>query len=181
METAVADFLVTFENWLPLVNFDNDECIRRQWVELFLKKWASKLREARENGRRGNKRLATDLGERSGSKVSSNRRELPNPKFTVMIHWVSNGKDMVLAPKHLQALYTDVRHWEELVDFIDKNGGPKEPYILTSMLPVYLGAGRIGRRVYGNIQTWANDQRPDIWPYFVQLLPFKCFHVETWT
>jgi hypothetical protein len=25
----------------------------------------------------------------------------------------------------------DVRHWEELVDFIDKNGGSKEPYILT--------------------------------------------------
>jgi hypothetical protein len=35
---------------------------------------------------------------------------------------------MVLAPKQLQASYTDVRHWEELVDFIDKNGGPKEPY-----------------------------------------------------
>jgi len=50
-----------------------------------------------------------------------------------MIHWVSNGKDMVLAPKQLQASYTDVRHWEELVDFIDKTGRPKEPYILRSM------------------------------------------------
>jgi len=40
---------------------------------------------------------------------------------------------MVLALKQLQASYTDVRHWEELVDFIDKNGSPKEPYILTSM------------------------------------------------
>jgi len=26
-----------------------------------------------------------------------------------------------------------VRHWKELVDFIDKNRGPKEPYILTLM------------------------------------------------
>jgi len=50
-----------------------------------------------------------------------------------MIHWVSNGKDMVLAPKQLQASYTDVRRCEELVDFIDKNGGPKEEFILTSM------------------------------------------------
>jgi hypothetical protein len=27
-------------------------------------------------------------------------------------------------------MYTDVRHWEEIVDFVDKNGGPKESYIL---------------------------------------------------
>jgi len=26
-----------------------------------------------------------------------------------------------------------VRHWEELNDIIDKNGGPKEPYIMKSM------------------------------------------------
>jgi len=40
---------------------------------------------------------------------------------------------MVLSPKQLQASYTDVRHWDVLVDFIDKNGGPKEPYIPRSM------------------------------------------------
>ena len=40
---------------------------------------------------------------------------------------------MVLAPKQLQASYTDVRHSELPLDFIDKNGGQKEPYILTSM------------------------------------------------
>jgi len=74
-----------------------------------------------------------DLGECGGTKARSNLRELPNTMFTVMIHWVSNGKDMVLAPKQLQASYTDVRCWEELVDFIDKNGGQKESYILTSM------------------------------------------------
>jgi len=43
-ETAVADFLATFETWLPLVNFDNAEWIRQQWVEMFLKKCASEIR-----------------------------------------------------------------------------------------------------------------------------------------
>jgi hypothetical protein len=40
---------------------------------------------------------------------------------------------MVLALKQLQASYTDVRHWEEFVDFFNQNGGPKEPYIVTSI------------------------------------------------
>ena len=34
-EMAVADFLVTFEKWLPLENFDNAEWIWQQWVEIF--------------------------------------------------------------------------------------------------------------------------------------------------
>jgi len=101
---------------------------------MFLKKSTSEIHEARKKGRRGNKRLETDLGERAGNKARSNLPELPDTMFTVMIHWVSNGKDMVLAHKQLQASYTDVTHWEELVDFINKNGGPNEPYILTSML-----------------------------------------------
>ena len=131
--TAVADFLATFETWLPLVNFDNADWIRWQHVEMFLKKCVCKIREARKKGRQRNKRPATDLGERVGTQVRSNLPEVPNTTFTVMICWVSNGKDMVLAPKQLQASYTDVRHWEELGDFIDQNGGPKEPYILRSM------------------------------------------------
>ena len=54
-EMAVAEFLVSFETWLPLENFDNAEWIRQQWVRMFLKKCASKVREARKKGRRGNK------------------------------------------------------------------------------------------------------------------------------
>jgi len=50
----------------------------------------------------------------------------------VVICRVSNVKDIVLSPNQLQAAYTDVRHWEELIDFINKNGRPKEPYTLTS-------------------------------------------------
>jgi len=74
-----------------------------------------------------------DLGECACQQAKINLRELPNIMFMVVIRWVSNGKDMVLSPKQLQASYTDVRHWEELIDFIDKNGGPQEPYILTLM------------------------------------------------
>ena len=60
---VVADFLDTFTTWLPLENLDNAEWIRRQWVEMILKKCASEDREARKKGRRGNKRPATDLRE----------------------------------------------------------------------------------------------------------------------
>jgi len=132
-ETAVTDFVATFENWLPLVNFDIAEWIRWQWVEMFSKKCASEIQEARKKGRCGNRRPATDLGEHEGKKERFNLPELTNTTFTVMIHWVSNGKDMGLALNQLQASCTDVRHWEELVNFIDKNGGPKEPSFLTSM------------------------------------------------
>jgi len=125
--TAVADFLETFETRLPLDNFDNAERIRRQWVDMFLKKCASKIREARKKGRRGNKRPATDLGERASKMARSNLPELPITTFMVVISGVSNGKDIVLSPNQLQAAYTDVRHWEELIGLINKNGCPKEP------------------------------------------------------
>jgi hypothetical protein len=45
---AVADCLETFEKWLPLENFDNAEWIRRQWVEIFLKKCGSEISEGRK-------------------------------------------------------------------------------------------------------------------------------------
>jgi hypothetical protein len=38
---------------------------------------------------------------------------------------------LTLSPNLLQAAYTDVRNWEELIDFINKHGCPKEPYTLT--------------------------------------------------
>jgi len=52
-ETAVAEFLETFETWLPLENFNNAQWIRRQWVQMFLKKCASEVQEVRKKGRRG--------------------------------------------------------------------------------------------------------------------------------
>jgi len=47
-EMAVADFLETFETWLPLDNLDSAEWIRRQWVEMFLNKCGSEFQEARK-------------------------------------------------------------------------------------------------------------------------------------
>jgi len=132
-ETAVADFLETFETWLLLENFDNAQWIRRQWVEMFLKKCASEVREARKKGRRGNKRPATDLGERAGKKARGNLPELPNTTFMVVIRRVPNGDNDQTSSMQLQASYTDVRHWEELIDFIEQSCSPKEPYSLTAI------------------------------------------------
>jgi len=97
-ETAVGDFWKTFESLLPLDNFDNAEWIRRQWVEMFLKKCASEIREARKKGRRGNNRPVTDLGECASNTAKSNLPELPNTMFMVVICCVSNGNDIVLSP-----------------------------------------------------------------------------------
>jgi len=132
-ETAVAVFLETFEKWLPLENFDNAEWIRRQCVEMFLKTCASGVREARKKGRRGNKRPVTDLGERAGKKVRGNVPELPNETFMVVIRRMPNGNNDPTSSMQFQASYTDVRHWEELIDFIENNCGPKEPYCLTAL------------------------------------------------
>jgi len=85
LETAVAYFLETLETWLPLDNCDNAESIRHQWVEIFLKKSASEIWEEKKKGRRGNKRTATDLGESLSKKARSNRPELPNTTFIVVI------------------------------------------------------------------------------------------------
>jgi len=133
-ETVAADFLKTFGNWPPLFNFDNAESNRRQWMEMFLKKCSSDIREERKKVRRGSKSPGIDLGMRASKQATSTLPELPNSAFMDAFGSVSNRKDMVLTPKWLQASYTDLRHWEELIDFIDENRGPKEPYIMTSML-----------------------------------------------
>jgi len=132
-DMAVADFLKTFEKWLPLENFDNAKWIWRQWVEIFLKKCASEVGEARKKGRQGNKQPATDLGELVGKQERGNVRGLPNTTFMVEIRRVPNGNNDPTSSMQLPALYTDVKHWEELIDFIEKNCGPKEPYCLTAL------------------------------------------------
>jgi len=61
-ETAVVDFLSTFQNRLVLDHFDNDEWSSRQWVEMFVKRCACEVLEACQKEWQGSKRLATDLG-----------------------------------------------------------------------------------------------------------------------
>jgi len=62
----------------------------------------------------------------------NNLPEWPNTTFMVVICQVSNGNDIVQSRNQLKAWYTDVRYNEELIDFIDKNRCPEEPYILPS-------------------------------------------------
>ena len=100
---------------------------------MFPKNCASKVREARNKGRRGNKRLATDLGERARNTARGNVPVLPNTTFLVVICQVPNCNNDPTSSMQLQASYTDVKHWEELIDFIEKNCGPKEPYCLTAL------------------------------------------------
>jgi len=69
--------------------------------------------------------------------------------FMVMIQWVLNGTGMVLAAKQLHTSYTDVRHWEELVDFIDKNGCPKEQFISPSLFQCTLEQDKLKEEYMG--------------------------------
>jgi hypothetical protein len=59
--------------------------------------------------------------------------ELPNTTFMVVIRRMLNGNNDPTSSMYFQALYTHVRHWEELIDFIKKNCGPKVPYCLTAL------------------------------------------------
>ena len=108
-------------------NVDHAEKIRHPLVEIFLKKCASEVREARQRGRRGNKQPATDLGKRVGRIARGNVPELPNTTFIVVIGQVPNGNNDQTSSIQLHASYTDVGHWEQLIGFIEKNGSPKEP------------------------------------------------------
>ena len=46
LEVAVSDFIQTYEQWLPLNEFDNCECTRYLWISAFLIKQASAIRSA---------------------------------------------------------------------------------------------------------------------------------------
>jgi len=98
---------------------------------MIFKKCESKAREARNKIRRGNKRPATDFGEHAGKTARGNLPELPNTTFMVVIRRVPNGNKDQTCSMELQASYTDVRHWEELIDFIKQNCSLKEPFCLT--------------------------------------------------
>jgi len=120
-----------------------------------LEKCWSKIREARKKGRWGNKWPATNLRERTRKKVRSNLLELPNTTFMVLICRVSNGNNIILSPNQLQAMYTDVRHWEELINFINKNRCPTEPYILTSKFKCTLEEAELDKEYMG---FYTNEQ-----------------------
>jgi hypothetical protein len=93
-----------------------------------------------------------DLGQHASNKATSNYPELPNTMFIIVICRVANGNDIVLSPNQLQATYTDVRHWEELIDVINKNGQPKAPYTLTSRFKCTLQKDELNKEYTGLYQ-----------------------------
>jgi len=73
----------------------------------------------------------------------------------VVICRVSNGNYIVLSPNQLQASYTDVRHWDELIDFINKYGRPTVPYILRSKFKCTLEQAELDEEYMG---SYTNEQ-----------------------
>ena len=100
---------------------------------MFLKKCAIEVWEANKKGRRRNKRPAMDLVKHASKTETGNLPELPNTSFMVVIRRVPNGDNDQTSSMQLQALYTDARHWGELIDFIEKSCSPKEPHPLTAL------------------------------------------------
>jgi hypothetical protein len=50
----------------------------------------------------------------------------------------------------LQALYSDVRDWEELVDLIEQNCSPKEPFSLTAIYKCNLTQDEVDQEYMGS-------------------------------
>jgi hypothetical protein len=98
----------------------------------------------------------TDLGESARNQARNNLPELPNTTIMVFICRVSNGKDIVLSPNQLHVAYTHVRHWEELSEFINKNGRLKEPYTQTSRFKCTLGKDELDEEY---IELYTNGHR----------------------
>jgi len=70
------------------------------------------------------------ISEHEANIVKGNLSELQQTTFMVVIPQVPNSNNNRTSSMQLQASYTDVTHWEELIDFIKKQFGPKEPYCL---------------------------------------------------
>jgi hypothetical protein len=71
------------------------------------------------NGRRGNKRPATDLGERRGNTVRGNIPKVRNKTLMVVICGVPNGNNDQTSSNQFPVSYPDVSHCEELIDFME--------------------------------------------------------------
>jgi hypothetical protein len=116
-----------------LENFDNTQWLWRQWVEMFLMNCTTEVWVGKKKGSRGNKRPETDMGEWVGKQVRSNVLELANTTFMIVIRRVPKINNDQTFSKRLCALFTDVRHWEELIYFMKKNCCPKKPYNQTGI------------------------------------------------
>jgi hypothetical protein len=121
---------------------------------MFFKKCASEVREVTKKERRSKTRLVTNLGQLAGIHARGTVPKLPNTTFIVVICRVPNSNNNQTSSIQFQALYTDVRHWEELVDFIEKNCSLKEPYYLTALFKWNLTQEELDKEYMGFYTTW---------------------------
>ena len=114
MEVAVSDFIRTYEQWLPLDEFNNCECTRHMWISAFLIRQAAVIRSmaagTRREGGGGAKRQRGDKD--SDGSVKRAKRD-----FTVRVR----GSVAVQAFR----LYTGLRDFGDLVKWVDSKAKPK--------------------------------------------------------
>ena len=113
MGVAVSDFIRTYEQWLPLDEFNNCECTHHMWISAFLIRQAAVIRSMAAGTRRegcGVKRQRTDKD--SDGSVKRAKRD-----FTVRVR----GSVAVQA----FWLYTGLRDFGDLVKWVDSKAKPK--------------------------------------------------------
>jgi len=103
----------------------------------------------KEEGKARQQATGDGFGGARGQTAKGNLPELPNTTFMVVIRGVSNGNDDESSSMQLQASYPDVRHREELNDFIEKNCGPIEPYCLTALYKCHLTQEELDKEYMG--------------------------------
>ena len=79
-----------------------------------------------------------------------NLPELADTTFIVVIRRLLNGNNDQTSSNHLQASYTDVRNWEELIDFIEQDCSPNEPYCLTAIYKCSLTQEELDEQYMGS-------------------------------
>jgi len=65
--------------------------------------------------------------------------------------------DQILSNQQ-QLLYPDVRHWEELIDYIEQNWLSEDTIPSDYDIQMQRNTESIVRRAYGIFPTWANDE-----------------------
>jgi len=100
---------------------------------MFLKKCASAVQKAQKKGWQCNKQRVTDFRKCTGNQARGNFPEVRNKTFLVAISEVLNSNNDLTSNIQLQASCIDVRHWMELIDFIEKEICAKEQCCLTAI------------------------------------------------
>ena len=111
---AVSDFIRTYEQWLPLHEFNNSEYVRYSWIYTFLTKMSSAIRSgaAGTSKERGVKRVKNTDGEDKDGSVKRAKNE------DIMVRVVGSVANQSVQP------YPNVRKFTNLVNWIDRSAKP---------------------------------------------------------